>query len=131
MASRLGIDNTVPLELMANVMRAARGMEFVRFVLNGNMCIVSSWYRCPALNAAVHSKPSSAHELGLAVDFTSPTSGTPKEIVAALVKSRVLFDQVIDEFSQHGGGWCHVSFAPALRQQALVIDQTGARPWTA
>ncbi len=121
-AARLGIDNDLPMELMQNVKKAALGMELVRLALNSNMCIVSSWYRCQELNAAVGSKNTSAHTTGFAIDFTCPTAGTPEQIVRALIKSSVPFQQVIYEF----GTWVHISFNGEARQ-ALVIDHLGTR----
>lgn len=126
-AARLGIDNSLPDELWGNVKAAAVGLELVRGELNSNPIIISSWYRCPALNQAVGSKPTSAHLTGYAIDFTCPTAGTPEQIVAALIKSKVPYDQVIQEFTEHGGGWTHISFAPTMRGQALVIDSSGTR----
>jgi hypothetical protein len=121
-AARLGINNDLPLELMQNVKKAALGMELVRLALNSNMCIVSSWYRCDALNAAVGSKPTSAHRTGMAIDFTCPTAGTPAQIVAALIKSAVPFQQIIHEFDS----WVHIAFNGDDRQ-ALIIDHNGMR----
>jgi hypothetical protein len=60
---------------------------------------------------------------GYAIDFTCPTAGTPQQIVAALIKSKVPYDQVIHEFNS----WVHISFDPKMRAQALVIDQDGTR----
>jgi hypothetical protein len=121
-AARLGINNDLPIELMQNVKKAALGMELVRLELNSNAIIVSSWYRCPDLNKAVGSKPTSAHVTGMAIDFTCPTAGTPEQIVRALIKSKVPFQQVIHEF----GTWVHIAFNGDDRQ-TLVIDNQGTR----
>jgi hypothetical protein len=128
-ASRLGIDNTIPDDLMPHVFSAAVGLELVRKELNSHAIMVSSWYRCPELNKAVGSKPTSAHTTGYAIDFTCPTSGSPAHIVAALVRSKVPFDQLIQEFYEPGktGGWVHISFDPKMRGQALIIDHNGTR----
>jgi hypothetical protein len=126
-AARLGIDNSIPDELWGNVKSAAVGLELVRRELNSNPIIVSSWYRCEALNRAVGSKPTSAHMTGYAIDFTCPTAGNPRQIVEALIKSKVPYDQVIHEFNS----WVHISFDPKMRAQALVIDQEGTREFTA
>lgn len=121
-ASRLGIDNEVPPELLENVKRAAYGMEEVRAELGNNMILVSSWYRCPALNAEIKGSKTSRHMKGLAVDFTCPHFGTPREIVHRLVGSNVKYRQVILEF----GKWVHIDFDGEERQ-ALIIDSTGTR----
>lgn len=128
-ATRLRIDNTIPDNILPHVTSAAIGLELVRRELNSNAIIVSSWYRCPELNKAVGSKPTSAHVTGYAIDFTSPSAGSPSQIVAALVRSKVPFDQLIQEFYEPGktGGWVHISFDPRMRGQALVIDHNGTR----
>lgn len=121
-AARLGIDNDPPLDVVQNMKRAALGMELVRQELNSNAIKVSSWYRCPALNKAVGSKPTSAHVKGFAIDFTCPTFGTPEQIVKKLLTSKIEFDQCIYEY----GSWVHISF-DGSRKQALVIDKAGTR----
>jgi zinc D-Ala-D-Ala carboxypeptidase len=121
-AARLGIDNDIPLDLVQNAKLAAYGMEQVRALLGGKPILVSSWYRCPALNAAVGSKPTSAHMTGMAIDFTCPTFGTVDDVVKAIMASDIQYQQVIREF----GRWVHIAFNGAQRQ-ALIIDSSGTR----
>ena len=121
-ASRLGIDNDPPLEVVQAMKQAALGMELVRMELNSLPIHINSWYRCPELNKAVGSKPNSAHLTGFAIDFTCPGYGDPRAIVKALLASNINFQQVIYEF----GSWVHIAFNGQQRQ-ALVIDQQGTR----
>ena len=121
-ASRLGIDNTPPESVISVMEKAATGMELVRRELNSNPIHINSWYRCPALNTAVGSKPTSDHLLGWAIDFTCPTQGTPEQLVRTLLKSNIDFGQIIYEFES----WVHISFKGNQRQ-ALVIDHNGTR----
>jgi hypothetical protein len=121
-AARLGINNTPPESVIANMKKAALQMELVRMELNSNAININSWYRCPALNKAVGSKPTSAHLTGFAIDFTCPTFASPERIVTRLLASKIDFDQVIHEF----GAWVHISF-DGNRKQALVIDKNGTR----
>lgn len=123
-ASRLGIDNDIPLELLQNAKLAAYGMEQVRSLLGGKPILVSSWYRCPALNEAVGSKPSSAHLTAMAIDFTCPTYGTVDDVVRAIIGSDIKYQQVIREF----GRWVHIAFNGA-QKQALIIDKEGTRAY--
>ena len=123
-AARRGLSNQPPEEIMPALKRTALGLESVRAVL-GRPIIVTSGYRSPAVNRLVGGQPSSQHMKGEAADFICPAFGTPGEIVAALVKSAVQYDQCILEF----GRWVHISFAPAFRRQALIIDTNGARPY--
>ena len=123
-AARRGIDNDPPAELLHALKRTAQGLEAVRVRLGGAPIIISSGYRCPALNAAVGGQPSSQHTRGEAADFIAPRFGSPTEVAATLRDSGVDYDQLIIEF----GRWVHISFSQAPRHQALVIDARGTRP---
>lgn len=113
-AEEKGIDNTPPSEYLPNLLGLAVGMERVRTLLGGPIR-VNDGYRCPELNEAVHGAAHSAHETGWAADFTCADFGVPLDIVKAIAASDIQFDQVIQE-----GTWVHISFEPALRQQALT-----------
>lgn len=123
-AARRGIPNEPTPEALEALYRTATGLEAVRAVL-GKPIIVTSGYRSPAVNRLVGGQPSSQHLRGEAADFICPAFGTPGEVVAALVKSAVQYDQCILEF----GRWVHISFAPAFRRMALIIDANGTRPY--
>lgn len=125
-----GIDNTAPADVVSRLTRTAQGLESARTRL-GVPVIISSGYRCPALNEAVGGQPNSQHLVGEAADFIAPAFGSPSTIVSALADcGDVDFDQLIEE---HGAGtaWVHVSFVAgrAPRRQVLLIDATGTRPW--
>lgn len=122
-----GIDNTAPPEVVERLKQTALLLEQVRIRL-GVPIIVSSGYRCPALNAAVGGVPNSQHLTGQAADFIAPGFGSPSTVMSALVDSGIEYDQIIVEF----GRWVHISWAPQNRRhEALVIDQTGTRPFYA
>ena len=101
-AARLDIDNTPSEEIIDNLKFLSEKLEYVR-VLLGSPMLISSGYRSGLLNDALGSKRTSAHTRGLAVDFISPSFGTPKEIVQAIVDSDIEYDQVILEFDR----WVH------------------------
>lgn len=68
-----GIDNAPSVPTRARLVRVAEKLEQARAIWSlklGRDCPVrvSYAYRCPALNAAVGSNPTSAHVLGLAAD---------------------------------------------------------------
>lgn len=127
-AARSGIKNDPPAHILPILAATARKMEEVRLALGNHPIIITSGYRSPELNAAVGSKPTSAHTRGYAVDFICPKAGSPREIVAKLLKSHVAFDQIIEEFPNGpGGGWVHISFDPQMRRMALTIDEKGTR----
>ena len=122
-ASREGINNDPPTNLLPALEATAAGMEQVRSLLEDFPVNISSGYRSPALNDLVKGQKSSQHLLGEAVDFTCPSFGSPEQIVEAIVASAIPFDQVIVEFDR----WVHVSFSDRDRRQALVIDAHGTR----
>ena len=120
-ASRLKIDNRVPGELMPNIQLTAIKLELVRQAL-GKPIVITSGYRCPALNARVGGVSTSAHTKGLAVDFKS-SFGTPKEICQRLIDAGVQFDKLIQEHNQ----WVHIGFSPSNNRQIVLtaIKQGG------
>lgn len=125
-ASRLGIDNTPPPDVIENLTRTAQCLEAVRKVLDKPITI-SSGYRSPRLNKAVKGAANSQHVTGQAVDFICPAFGTPQEIVNAILKAGILFDQLILEFPPNG--WVHMSVSAKPRKQSLIIDRAGTRAY--
>lgn len=126
-AARLGIDNTPPEHVQVNIRAAAARLDRVRELL-GVPVRVSSWYRCPPLNRAVGSQPSSDHVTGWAIDVAAPRYGTPRQVFAYLkpLMRDLLIDQLILEYPDSPtGGWVHISLRPGPRFQALLIDHTG------
>jgi hypothetical protein len=106
-AARLGIDNTPSAEVLRNLKYLAGQLELVRSALGDVPIVISSGYRCDALNQAIGGAPGSVHRSGLAVDFTAPKFGTVLQTAKAVAKSGVPFDQVIYEF----GRWVHLGVA--------------------
>lgn len=118
-AVRAHIDNT-PTDpvVLSNLSLTAHLLEGVRQLLGNHPILVSSGYRCPELNALIGSGRTSQHVLGLAVDFTSPAFGTPKQICQHLIDAGLQFDQLICE-----GTWVHLSHASPgapLRNEVLT-----------
>lgn len=111
-AETLGIDNSLPDNLIGNATLSAAMMERIRAHLSGLAgkpvpLIPTSGYRCLALNRAKRSSDTSDHVRALAWDFRAPAFGTPFEVARALlplVESGAV-GQLIHEF----GSWVHVS----------------------
>lgn len=123
-AARRGVANDPPIELMPALKRTAQGLEAVRVRLGCAPIIITSGYRCAALNRMVGGRPMSQHVKGEAADFISPGFGTPLLVVGALRDSGIEYDQLLLEY----GRWVHISFADQPRHMALQIDATGTRP---
>jgi zinc D-Ala-D-Ala carboxypeptidase len=125
-AARLGIDNTPTADIIDNLTFLAKELENVRTLLRHPM-LINSGFRCHGLNDFLGSKRTSSHTKGLAVDFISPSFGSPRSIVDTIVKADINYDQVILEYDR----WVHLSFHPDKpRKQALIIDKKGTRLFT-
>lgn len=124
-ATRLGIDNTPTVEVIDNLTFLANELEYVRTIL-GHPMLISSGFRCYALNDHLGSNRTSSHTKGLAVDFICPSFGNPRSVCDAIIAANVNYDQLILEF----GRWVHLSFHPEdPRNQALIIDKDGTREY--
>ena len=121
-AIRHGIINKPSPNIIGNLLVTAQGLEKVREILGNKAITVNSGYRCPKLNEALNGSKTSAHMDGYAADFTCHAYGKPQDIVLAISKSKLEFDQCIQE-----GTWVHISFAPAMRKEFLtaIFDNKG------
>jgi urease beta subunit len=126
-AVRHGIDNTPDNDVLMNLRRMALFLEEVRKVLDKPIHINSS-YRSTEVNAKVGGKSTSQHCRGTAADI-KVKGMTPDQVVTAIVKSGLQYDQVIRVFDS----WTHLSISNgkdiAPRKQALIIDKKGTRPF--
>lgn len=105
-AVRKGINNTPPSGVVESLRRVAQILERARSIFGGNPILVSSGYRCLALNVEVGSTRTSAHLVGLAVDFTCPKFGSPLDICRRIEASDIPYDQLIYE-----GSWVHLGLS--------------------
>lgn len=129
MAARQGWDNMPDGKSLANLIRTAQLLEKVRKAVGNKPITVTSGYRCKQLNDALGSKDTSSHRIGCAADIR--VNGLkPVEVVQLCIENFVPFDQIILEFNS----WVHISVPhdpdSIPRNQKLVIDQTGTRPYS-
>ena len=126
-AVRHNIDNTPDNETLMNLRRLALFLEEVRKILNKPLQINSA-YRSPLANEAVGGKKTSQHCKGTAADI-KVKGMTPDQVVKAIIKSDLQYDQVIREFDS----WTHISIPNTKdekpRKQSLIIDKNGTRPF--
>lgn len=126
-AVRAGINNTPgdPV-VISNLTLIARLLEAVRGLLDDKPIVISSGYRCSKLNTLIGSIRTSQHVLGLAVDFTCPRFGTPKQICQHLIDVGLRFDQLICE-----GTWVHISLAspgaPVRNEVLTAVFKSGEK----
>lgn len=123
-AKAKGIDNTPSTEVVVRLTQVALAMEKVRTICKNKPVLVSSGYRCAALNAAVGGATGSAHQYGCAVDFTIPEFGSPIDICRTLQPhmSELYIDQLIHE----NNSWVHLGLSQppwdSPRYQCLTIN---------
>lgn len=132
-ALRLGIDNSLPPQLMWAAEATANMLECIRDYLCARAGFdipieITSGYRCATLNQAIGSKPSSDHVRMMAVDFKAPQFGSAYAVAKALhpVVPGLQIGQLIHEF----GAWVHVSTRiPNLAVNRIItISRQGTQP---
>lgn len=121
-ARRLHISNGILPELIPNAVYTAEHMEAVRTALGNQIIDVNSWYRCPALNAAVGGSKTSAHMRALAVDF-EPRVTKLMEAFHILSLSAIPFDQLIHEGTKDGADWIHIGFSTGTPRREVLRAQ--------
>lgn len=131
-AAQLGIDNTLPDDLLEEAKKTAAMFERIRSYLshlaNKDVPItLTSGYRCLALNRAKKSKDTSDHVRARAGDFHAPAFGTPYQIAMALapVADDLGIGQLIYEFDS----WVHAStwLVSKSIDRIITINANGTR----
>ena len=127
-AESLGIDNSLDLnntghrQIIGNLRAlCAEVLEPLREHI-GKPLIISSGYRCKALNKAVGGVANSQHLVGEAADLCIPSVAEAREWMRWLMDN-TRFDQLILEHNRHGTHWLHVSHkadADKNRQQVML-----------
>lgn len=117
-ARRLGIDNTPSAEIRRNLEKLIIGcLDPIRRAY-GKPILVTSGYRCPALNAAVGGSKTSQHLAGRAADLVPAYGGSLEGIFRAAIQVSN-FDQLIIE--QAGAKkWVHIGTSDTPRRQILA-----------
>jgi len=101
-AYKMQMDNSVPLELLPKIKLVAENiLERVRVNFKKPI-IITSWWRCPALNQMISNNPDSQHTKAEAVDFI--VSGISNFQTAKYIRDNLEFDQLILERN-----WIHCS----------------------
>lgn len=129
-AAQLGINNTPPPELLPRLVLLAEMLERIRSTL-GVPVIVTSGYRCEALNVKVGGATTSDHPQGHAADFIAPSYGTASDVATLLAPlvSVLGIGQIILE-GVRGKQWVHVSTHSPERSinRVLTITDAGVVP---
>ena len=134
-AAAHGIDNSLPADLLEEALTTAAMHEAIRGYLSAKKgkdvpMLVSSGWRCPALDLAIRKRPKTGdHALAKAEDFTAPAFGTPYEIAKTLapVISDLGIGQLIYECPSPGREWVHVSTRTPdkIVNRVITVTPTG------
>lgn len=130
-ATRYGLDNRVPADLLDNIRRTALMLQGIRDFLcdvaGKDIAIrITSGYRTMQLNEIVGGSLSSDHMKGLAADWKAPAFGPPTMIVRQLMPhvDRLGIGQLIDEYPPHG--WVHTGVpVPRLAHNRILRKTVG------
>lgn len=107
-AARLKINNLPDINSLDNLLYLiCECLQPIREYIKRPM-IISSGYRCKALNTTVGGVKNSAHLYGRAADFVI-NGLTPADIIKSIIKSGVKYTQLIEE---HSGSnhWVHIEY---------------------
>ena len=121
-AKRMGIDNTVPNQLLPNIQALCENvLEPLRPQFDEPVYI-SSGYRCPALNKAVKGAASSQHMKGEAADIYSRQGAKRLREWYLWMVDNLSFDQLIWEVRANSK-WIHVSYKRTGVNRQSVFTQ--------
>ena len=132
-ARRLGINNAGDATVRSRLTSLVEHVLDPLRELWGAPIIVTSGYRCAALNKAVGGAASSQHVRGEAADIRalSDNPADNKRLLDCLLGSGIEYDQVINEYPDAQGrpDWIHVSFTTsrANRGSRLIATRVGGR----
>lgn len=127
-ATRLNIDNMPDAKILFNLIESAIHLWQPTREILGKPILITSGYRSPVLNAKIGGSPNSAHKYGYAIDFSCPSFGNTRQIVAFLTlefrKRGIKFDQLILEYPRNPNSWVHLGYKNATgdqRKQTFTI----------
>lgn len=111
-AVRLGIDNRATPEAIENMKQLVEHLLDPLRELWGAPLMVTSGYRCLALNSAVGGVANSHHLRGMAADLVTMSNRVSenRRLMDVLVGSGLRWTQAIWECNRRGATWVHVSY---------------------
>lgn len=120
-AERRGIDNTPTFEIVDHLGELVeKFLDPLRAAL-GNPIVVTSGYRCPALNRAVGGAQASVHMKGYAADIHCPKMAFDDFrafVIEWVQRTGTKFDQILLERSLSAGTqWLHIGLYNNAWQQ--------------
>jgi len=122
-AAMKGINNTPNDDEIANLTETCDLLEKIRTLCGNKPVVVSSGFRCKALNSAVGGASNSAHLYGCAADFTVSAFGSVYQTCKAIEPH--LKEWGVDQLIYENGSWVHIGSAippGSPRAQCLTIN---------
>jgi hypothetical protein len=113
----MGIDNTIPEELIASIRELCHVILQPLRNAYGKSIYVASGYRCPSLNSFIGGSTFSQHKLGQAADIDTVSDNYI--LFRILTEDNLPFDQLIWEFGDESPEWVHVSYRREPRREIL------------
>ena len=121
-ATRLGIDNTPPNEVVACLRSLISEILDPIRIAWGSPITVTSGYRSPKLNKAVGGSASSQHLLGQAADIDVGGRAANRRLYDLILQLNLPFDQLIWEYGDNQGpAWVHISHNPNGKNRRQTI----------
>lgn len=119
-AKRNKIDNTPNTQEKCNLVELVDNILDPLREAYGKPIIITSGFRCEALNKLVGGSKTSHHRTGQAADIRTveDTIEENKKLFQLIQDLNLPFDQLIDEYNYD---WVHVSYTPQNRKQILHI----------
>ncbi len=109
-AALRGIDNTIPADARQNIERLVNDILDPLRQAWGKPLIVTSGYRCPALNKAVGGSATSHHMRGMAADITAGDSVSNRRLYQLAQQLKLPYTQLIG--AKYRFGWLHIGYNP-------------------
>ena len=109
-AARLGIDNAVPAPLKGNIEALVDKVLDPLREAWGKPIVVTSGYRCAALNKAVGGVPTSMHLSGHAADITTGNTVDNRRLYQLVQNLNLPYFELIGK--KYDFKWLHISYNP-------------------
>mgnify|MGYP003640466803 FL=1 len=119
-----GIDNSPSQTEVIENLRGLMTNVVDKIINTHSDLIITSGYRCMALNSHLGGSNTSQHVYGQAIDIQSPRL-TTAELYNYIYNNIKGWDQLIWEYPEKGGrSWVHVSYSPRNRRKTTLASNS-------
>lgn len=114
------INNEAPKAVIQNLRALCKNVLQPLRAHLGVPVVITSGYRCAALNKRIGGVPNSQHIFGMAADFVTPRKDL--KVSYEYIKNYLDFDQLLYEHSKDGTTWLHVSYKADGNNRRQAIE---------